>query len=61
MGSSPGEAAWQGHRHPWNILVGCMAPEVLRWLRADVALTPGSDAWQALGVSFTGTGTNPHG
>ena len=38
-----------------------MAPEVLQWLRADVALTPGSDAWKALGVVFTGGGTSQHG
>ena len=38
-----------------------MAPEVLQWLRADAALTPGSDAWKALGVVFTGGGTSQHG
>ena len=28
---------WQGHRHPWAMLVGVMGSEVLQWLRADMS------------------------
>ena len=51
------QKTWEGRRHGWNVLVGCMAPEVLEWIRDDDALRPGSQAWQALGVQFTGSGT----
>jgi len=44
--------SYQGHRHPWNILVGTLAVEVLEWLRADAALRPGSDEFAALEVNF---------
>jgi hypothetical protein len=26
----------QGKRHPWNMLVGTVSPEILKWLRADI-------------------------
>jgi len=43
---------FQGSRHPWNIVVGSMAPEVLEWVRGDPALQPGSPEFVALGVDF---------
>ena len=46
-------ACFQGHRHPWNILVGTTAAEVLEWLRADAALRPGTDEFAALAVDFS--------
>ena len=49
-----GNPAWKGNRHDWNIKVGEIAPEILEWLRADPALTPGTAEWAALGVQFTG-------
>ena len=47
-----GKAFFQGQRHPWNLLAGSMAVEVLEWLRADEALVPGSPEFAALAVSF---------
>ena len=52
-----GEASHAGFRHAWNIVSGCLSPDVLEWLRADPALQPNSEAWKDLGVTFTGTGT----
>ena len=45
---------WAGHRHRWNVRVGHMEPLLLQWLRADPALQPGNEQFQALGVTFTG-------
>ena len=53
----PGDRVHAGVRHPWNILAGCVAPDVLQWLRAEPALRPGSEAWEQLGVTFSGKGT----
>ena len=44
---------WQGFRHPWNILVGALAPEILAWLRADDCFVPGTAAFDQLGLTFT--------
>lgn len=59
MAGQPGKSAedvdFQGIRHEWNMLTGSMAPEVLSWLRADEALNPGTAAFAALGVAFTGS------
>ena len=52
-----GEASHAGFRHAWNMVVGCLSPDVLDWLRADPILQPGSEAWKELGVTFGGTGT----
>lgn len=52
-----GEASHAGVRHAWNMVSGCLSPDVLEWLRADPALQPGSEAWKELGVTFAGTGT----
>ena len=52
--TSQGPAVWQGQRHPWNMLAGCMAPEVLAWLRADPALSPGTPEFAELGLMFEG-------
>ena len=46
--------AMEGSRHQWNVLVGMMAPEMLQWLRADETLTPGTDAFDSLDISFEG-------
>ena len=56
-GSLSTPAAWKGNRHDWNILVGEIAPEVLEWLRADPVLTPGTDEFKAMQVTFTGSST----
>ena len=47
--TSPG-ASHTGVRHDWNLRAGNLAPEVLEWLRADVALTPGTPEHRALGL-----------
>ena len=52
-----GEASHAGVRHAWNMVAGCLSPDVLDWLRADSVLQPGSEAWKELGVTFEGTGT----
>ncbi len=52
-GSTPSSReAFHGARHPWNVVRGDMAQEVLEWLRSELALTPGSLEFAALGVSF---------
>lgn len=53
----PGEREHAGARHHWNMLAGCIDPDVLQWLRAEPALRPGSEAWKELGVTFVGKGT----
>lgn len=52
-----GEASHKGSRHAWNIVAGCIAPDVLDWLRAEPALQMDSEAWKELGVTFHGHGT----
>ena len=49
-------AAWKGERHDWAVRVGRMAPEVLEWIRSDPCFDTKSDAFAALGVTFTGGG-----
>ena len=48
---------FQGSRHPWNMLVGATAAEVLEWLRGDAALQPNSPEFAAL----AGATVWPHG
>ena len=52
-----GDHAWGGSRHPWNVLVGRMAPELLHWLQCDEAFVPGTAAFQAWGLRFEGEGS----
>ena len=56
LAAAPAQAVaepwFQGQRHPWNILAGSLAVEVLEWLRADEALVPGSPEFAALAISF---------
>jgi hypothetical protein len=47
------KASFNGARHPWNVHVGTLAPEVLELLRADPALREGSPEYAAL---FDGEG-----
>ena len=42
-----------GKRHPWNVNVGMLAPEVLQWLRADPIFQANSSAQQELGLGLT--------
>ena len=51
-----GDQAWGGARHPWNVLVGRMAPELLHWLQSEEAFVPQTSAFQALGLCFEGEG-----
>ena len=44
-----GEASHKGSRHAWSIVAGCIAPDVLDWLRAEPALQMDSEAWKELG------------
>lgn len=50
--------SFEGARHPWNVLEGSVAPEVVRWLQGDPALLPGSDEHKALDISFTAAREN---
>ena len=43
---------FQGERHPWNICVGVVSPDVLAWLRADDALVPGTPAFESLNLGW---------
>jgi hypothetical protein len=44
-----------GKRHPWNMLVGTIAPETLQWLRADSFFEQGSDARGDMTLAFAGS------
>ena len=48
-----GRNLFEGKRHPWNLRVGRLQPEVLGWLRADSYLTPGTPENAGLHWSFT--------
>ena len=52
-----GEDKWTGERHWWNVLAGCLAPEILAWLLEDPAFLPGSAIWLSMNVCFSGRGT----
>jgi hypothetical protein len=45
---------FQGKRHPWNMLVGTVAPETLQWLRADSFFEKGSAARKDMQLAFEG-------
>jgi hypothetical protein len=46
---------FQGKRHPWNMLVGTVAPETLQWLRADSFFQEGSAARNEMPLAFEGS------
>ena len=53
--SAPDKRAWEGSlqppRHPWNALVGQVAPEVLVYLQGDAGLT--GEGLEGFGLQFT--------
>ena len=58
--SAPDKRAWEGSlqppRHPWNALVGQVAPEVLVYLQGDAGLT--GEGLEGFGLQFTDPGEN---
>lgn len=51
-----GMASLPGIRHNWNMLTGCLAADVLQWIREDPAFDTASGLWESFGVTFVGKG-----
>lgn len=45
-------SAWEGARHPWNVLQAEISPDVLEWLQSDSVFDERSEEFKALAIDF---------